>query len=201
MQQKDNRSSRNEVFLECSEELFLLCHCLVRSMTELGRGINPFEIHLLEGPTAGVGEKRLSDGDDSLLDTGNSALDKQIVVLDLAIANETTKTVGRNKLNRTRCESERENVDLRSNGLLGNIELCRGIAFVSALANAVDLVIHRGTVMVTHLTSASNGPLDVSRMPCANTSHFAKTFVRLARKLLGTPTSSDTVEAFTLGDL
>lgn len=54
--------------------------------------------------------------------------------------------------------------------------------------------------MVTHLTSTGNSPLDVVRMPSTNTSDLAETLVCLARKLLGTPTGSDTVETVTLGD-
>jgi len=54
--------------------------------------------------------------------------------------------------------------------------------------------------MVTHLTRTCNGPLDVARMPCTDTSDLPQTFVRLAWQLLGTPASSDTVETVTLGD-
>lgn len=54
--------------------------------------------------------------------------------------------------------------------------------------------------MVTHLTGTGNSPLDVGRMPSTNTSDLSETLVGLARKLLGTPTGSDTVETVTLGD-
>ena len=37
-------------------------------------------------------------------------------------------------------------------------------------------------------------------MPCTDTSDLAETLVRLARKLLGTPTVGDTLETVTLGD-
>lgn len=50
------------------------------------------------------------------------------------------------------------------------------------------------------LTSARNGEHDIGRMPCTDTSDLAETLVRLARKLLGAPTSSDTLETVTLGD-
>lgn len=90
--------------------------------------------------------------------------------------------------------------DLRSDGLLGNILVSGGVTLVVTLTNTVNLVVDRGTVVVTGLTSTGNSPLDVGRMPSTDTSDLAETLVRLARKLLGTPTGSDTVETVTLGD-
>lgn len=84
--------------------------------------------------------------------------------------------------------------------LLGNIKLGGSVAGILALANTVDLVVDRGTVVVTHLTSTGNSPLDVGRMPCTDTSDLAETLVGLARKLLGAPTGGDTLETVTLGD-
>lgn len=90
--------------------------------------------------------------------------------------------------------------DIRSDGLLGDVEIGRGVTLVRALTNAVDLVVDRGTVVVTHLTSTGDSPLDVRRMPSTNTSDLAETLVRLARQLLGAPSAGDTLEAVTLGD-
>ena len=61
-------------------------------------------------------------------------------------------------------------------------------------------MVARGTVVVTHLTSTGNSPLDVARVPSTNTSDLAETLVRLAGKLGGTPTGGDTLETVTLGD-
>ncbi len=69
-----------------------------------------------------------------------------------------------------------------------------------ALANAVDLVVDRGTVVVTHLTGTGNRPLDVGRMPSTDTSNLAETLVSLARELLGAPTGGDAGETVTLGN-
>lgn len=55
-------------------------------------------------------------------------------------------------------------------------------------------------MVVTHLTSTGNSPLDVGRMPSTNTSNLSQTLVSLTRKLLGTPTGSNAVEAMTLSD-
>jgi hypothetical protein len=89
---------------------------------------------------------------------------------------------------------------LRSNLLLGDIELGGGVTLVGALANAEDLVVARGTVVVTHLTGTSNSPLDVARVPSTDTSNLTQTLVSLTGKLLGAPTAGNTLETVTLGD-
>lgn len=61
-------------------------------------------------------------------------------------------------------------------------------------------MVDRGTVVVSHLTSTGNGPLNVGRMPGTDTSNLSQTLVRLSGKLLGAPTGSNTVEAVALGD-
>jgi hypothetical protein len=45
-----------------------------------------------------VDEHRLAEGHDSLLDTGNGALEHDEVVVDLTIADEATKTERRNSM-------------------------------------------------------------------------------------------------------
>lgn len=90
-------------------------------------------------------------------------------------------------------------VNIRSDGLLGDIDLSGGVVVSIALTNAVDLVVDRGSVMVTSLTSTGNSPLDVGRMPSTDTSNLSETLVSLARKLLGTPTGGNTLESVTLG--
>lgn len=87
---------------------------------------------------------------------------------------------------------------LRSDLFLGDIELGRGIIFGFTAANPVDLVVDRCTMVIAILTSTGHCPLDVGRMPCADTSNLAKTFVRLPRKLLGAPSAGDALEAMTL---
>lgn len=169
----------NKILLESADELALLGGGLVSSVTELGRGVDPFELNLLESSPAGVGEHALAEGHDPLLDTGNGTLEEHVVVLDVTIADEATEG---------------------SDGLLGNVELGGSIASVLTLADAVDLVVDAGTVVVTHLTGTGNSPLDVGWMPGTDTSNLAETLVRLARKLLGSPTGGDTVEAVALGD-
>lgn len=61
-------------------------------MTELGGGVDPFELDLLERPPAGVDEHALAECDNSLLDTRASTLEEEEVVLDLTVADEATHT-------------------------------------------------------------------------------------------------------------
>ena len=89
------RSRRNrllgddEVLLEGSHEGTLLGGGLESTVTELGRGVDPFELGLLEGLAVDLGPHGLAEGDDALLDAGDGALEDEEVVLDLSVANET----------------------------------------------------------------------------------------------------------------
>ena len=64
---------------------------------------------------------------------------------------------------------------------------------MESIAHVIDLLVDLGTVMVTLLTGASDGELDTGRMPRADASDLAETFVGLAWQLLGVPTGSDTL--------
>jgi hypothetical protein len=84
--------------------------------------------------------------------------------------------------------------------LLGHIKLSCCVTLIVTLANTVDLVVARSTVMVSVLTSTGNSPLDVGRMPCTNTGNLSETLVCLSGKLLGSPSAGDTRETVTLGN-
>jgi hypothetical protein len=89
---------------------------------------------------------------------------------------------------------------LRCDGLLGNVEFGSAVVGVITTADTVNLVVTRGTVVVSVLTSTCNSPLDVGRMPCTNTGDLSETLVCLSRKLLGSPSGGNTSETVTLGD-
>src|SRR6266498_115117 len=55
-------------------------------------------------------------------------------------------------------------------------------------------------MMISLLASAGNSPLHVCRMPCTDTSHLSQPLVCLSRKLLGSPSACDALEARTLRD-
>ena len=70
--------------------------------------------------------------------------------------------------------------NLRGDLLLGNIEVGGSVTLIVTLTDTVDLVVDGGTVVVTHLTSTGNSPLDVGRVPGTDTSDLAETLVGLA---------------------
>jgi len=155
-------------------------------VTEFGRRVNELEVDLLQGGTLGVDEEALSESQNPLLRTNAATLDHEEVVVDLTIMRETTHW---------------------SDALLGQIVFGRGVVDdllsildVDTLADTVDLLVHLGTMVITLLTSASDGELNSRRMPSTDTSDLAQTLVRLTGKLLGVPTGSDTLSSVTLGD-
>jgi hypothetical protein len=86
--QRERNLSSSEILLEGTEELLLLCKSLVSTVSELGRGVDPFEVDLLERSSAGVDEHGFADGHDTLLNTWDAAFEQQEVILDLTIAYE-----------------------------------------------------------------------------------------------------------------
>lgn len=81
-----------QILLEGTLILLLLCRGLESTVTKLRRGVNPFEVDLLEGTAGSVCEHGLAESHDTLLDTRDGALDHDEVVVDLTIADKTTKT-------------------------------------------------------------------------------------------------------------
>lgn len=81
----------SEVLLESALVLLLLRGRLEGTVTELGRRVDPFELHLLESLARRVDEHRLAKGHDPLLDTGDGALDHDEIVVDLAVTDEATQ--------------------------------------------------------------------------------------------------------------
>lgn len=82
----------SQILLEGTLVLLLLGRCLESTVTKLGRGIDPFEVDLLEGTARGVREHGLAEGHDTLLDTGDGALEHDKVVVDGAVADEASHT-------------------------------------------------------------------------------------------------------------
>jgi hypothetical protein len=102
-------------------------------------GLTYLELDLLGGAAGSVDEHGLAESDNALLDTRDGTLEHKEVVVDLSVTDEATHG---------------------GDGLLGDIELGRGVTSIVTAANTVDLVVDRGTVVVTVLTGTGNGPLD-----------------------------------------
>ena len=157
----------------------LLGSSLESTVAEFGRSIDEFEVDLLQVPTGSVGHEGFSERDDTLLDTGYRSLEHQEVVLHNTISDEATHG----------CD-----------GFLGGIELSGGVGLITTLANSEYLLVEFSSVVVTVLTSTGHGEHDLGRMPSSNTGDLSETFVGFSGEFLGTPTVSDTLETFTLGD-
>lgn len=95
---------------------------------ELRRSVDELEGDLLKIPARGVHHEGLAEGDDTLLGTGDGALEHQEVVLDDAVVGEAAH---------------------RGDGLLCDIRLCRRVGVTLASTNAVDLLVDLSTVVVS----------------------------------------------------
>jgi len=154
-------------------------------VTKLAAGVDELEIDLFGGTTVGLREHRLAEGENTLANTNAATFQHDEVVLDHTVMREATH--GGDPLF--------SQIELGRTVVLDD----RAISLSNGLANAVDLLVHLGTVVETVLTSASNSVLYAGRMPCTNTGDLTETLVSLARQLTSTPTMGDTLETVTLG--
>jgi len=107
-------------------------------VTELGRGVDPFQVDLLESLTLGVGDEGLTKGQHTLLGSDAAALEHDKVVLDFTVVGETTHW------------SDRFVSEI---GLSGSVVLDEfTTVLVDSFTDSVDLLVDLGTMMVTLLT-------------------------------------------------
>ena len=100
-----------------------------------------------------MGNDRLAEGEDSLLDTHAATLDDDEVFLDQTVVREATHGV---------------------DGLLREIDLGGSRLGVSSISDAVDLLVDLSSVVVTVLTGSWDGEGDSAWMPSSNTSDLKK---------------------------
>jgi len=107
-------------------------------VSELGGGVDPFDVDLLESGTFGMGDEGLTKGEDTLLGSDAATLEHDEVVLHFTIMRETTHW---------------------SDGFVSEIGLSCGVVLdelatvlVDSFTDSVDLLVDLGTMMVTLLT-------------------------------------------------
>jgi len=159
---------------------------LEATVTHLGAGVDELELDVLKSLPLGVNQKGLSQSEHTLLRSNATSLDHNEILLNLTVVRESTHGVDR----------------LVSQIVIGSSVVLHKLAILhmESITDIVHLLVDLSTVMVALLTSTSHGVLDTARMPGSDTSDLTKTFVRLPGQLLGVPTRSDTLEAFSLGD-
>jgi len=156
--------------LGSAQEFLLLVDGLEASMAVLGGSIDELEVEWLVVRAACRRDERLAEGDGALAGTSNAAFDHDPVLVDLAVVRKSTN---------------------RGDALLGEISLSGSRFGITLLSNAEDPLVDLSTVMVSLLTSTSNGGGDTGRMPRSNASNLAKSTMSLARKTSDAPTANN----------
>ena len=178
---RTGKNRKNNLGLAATEEALLLLGGLEATVTELGGGIDELEFDLLESGTGLLGEEGLTEGKDATLGADDATLEHEELLVDDTVVGETTHG---------------------GDGLLGKIGLGGGVEriLLDGLADAVDLLVHLGTVMVSVLTGAGHLELDTAGMPGTDTGDLAETTMGLTGQASDAPTGGDTFVTLTLGD-
>jgi len=151
-------------------------------VTVLGGSIDELDLHLLLLPRLGGREDGLSDNNGSLLDTNDTTLDEEEILVDDTVMGESTN---------------RGDVLSDSISLSGSVVLDTSDGTGS---NSVDLLVDLSSGMVTQLTTSGDRPLDGSGMPGTDTSDLSETSVSLSVESGDTESLDDTLGTLTLGD-
>jgi len=177
----------SELFLlEWSHKLSFLLDGLESTVTELGGGIDGFEVDLLQIFSFVVGQQRFPQNDRSLSDSHARSLDHDEIVLNLTVMREASDWI---------------------DGFLGQISLGGtvvkvGLAVLGFVASAqsVDFLVDLNSMVVTFLTASGNGVGNSRWMPSTDTSDLSETSMRFSGQFLGSPSAGYTLSSVTLGD-
>jgi len=155
-------------------------------VTELGGGIDGFEVDLLQIFSFVVGQQRFPQNDRSLSDSHARSLDHDEIVLNLTVMREASDWI---------------------DGFLGQISLGGtvvkvGLAVLGFVASAqsVDFLVDLNSMVVTFLTASGNGVGNSRWMPSTDTSDLSETSMRFSGQFLGSPSAGYTLSSVTLGD-
>jgi len=148
-------------------------------VTDLGGGIDELEGDFLQSGSLGLGQERLTEGENTLLGSHHGPLDHEPVLVNLTIVREASH---------------------RGDALLGQIVSGASVVLFLLLSDTVDLLVDLGSVVVSVLTGTGNLELNTSRMPSTDTGDLSQTTMGLTRETSDAPTSDDAVNSATLGD-
>ncbi|EJK61037.1 hypothetical protein THAOC_18532, partial [Thalassiosira oceanica] len=162
-----------------SEELRLLLGRLEASVSKLRTRVDELDVDALNVLPARVLHQGLSHDKRPLLHSHAGSLDHNPILPDNTVVDETTHG---------------------GDGLLGEVRLGLARGIVPLLSNAVNLLVHLGTVEVPILTSARDSVADAGGMPRTDTGDLAETPVGLAREASNAPSGGHALVSFSLSD-
>jgi len=180
-------SDGSELFLlEWSHKLSFFFDGLESTVTELGGGIDGFQVDLFQIFSFVVGQQWFSENDWSLSDTHARSLDHDKVVLDFTVVWEASDWI------------DGFFSQIGFGGTVVHVNLA--VFGLVAGTQSVDLFVDFNSVVVTFLTASGNGVGNSGWMPSTNTSDLSETSVCLSGKFLGTPSAGYTLSSVTLSD-
>jgi hypothetical protein len=110
------RSSSGASKLELTEESGLLLLGLESTVTEVGRSVDELEVDLLEVSPRGVNHEGLSEGEDTLLSSGDASLEDEEVVLDETVVGPSSERVLEKRVRKEKISTRMRNRDQGKGG-------------------------------------------------------------------------------------
>jgi len=165
-----------------SHEFFLLFDGLEFTVTDLGGGIDEFDLGLEGGEGRGLWKHSLSNGDNSLSWSHNGTSDHDEIFIDNTVVRESTNW-----------GNVLDMWILVSGGVVKSTS--NGTS-----TNSVNLLVNLGSMEVTLITSSSNSPLNGRWMPSTDTGNLSETSMGLSWKSVDTESLDNTGSSLTSGN-